>query len=167
MYRFHVCLHARPREAPHGVTAEINGRAVATLAVSPVSLAESLGKSFEEAAATLSALPRLFFEPDGSFVWVSTVESPWQVEGWLYDRDGRLLYVELKGTCPRAAFDDLLRAFGWPGTPLVFQLVRQAVFLDEPEFRKVVEGLPRSSDADHHGGDGMRSAHSNADELSN
>jgi hypothetical protein len=25
---------------------------------------------------------------------------------------------------------------GWPQTPLVFQLVREAVFLDEAEFRR-------------------------------
>src|SRR5687767_6803554 len=99
MYRFHVCLHARPREAPLGVTLEIEGRSIATLAVSPASLGEPFGASFEDAASRLSGLPRMFFEPDGSFVWVST-DPAWQVEGYLFDRDRRLQYVELKGSCP-------------------------------------------------------------------
>jgi hypothetical protein len=137
MYRFHVCLHARPREAPPGATLEIEGRSIATLTVSPALLGEPFATSFEDAAAALSALSRMFFEPDGSFVWVSSGDAAWQVEGCLFDREGRLQYVELKGSCPEAAFDELLRSFGWPATPLVFQLVRQAAFLDESEFRKL------------------------------
>jgi hypothetical protein len=30
----------------------------------------------------------------------------------------------------------LLSAIGWPGTPVVIQLLREAVFLDEAEFRR-------------------------------
>jgi hypothetical protein len=33
-------------------------------------------------------------------------------------------------------FDRLLGAFGWPSQPLLMQLVRAAVFLDEPTFRR-------------------------------
>ena len=42
----------------------------------------------------------------------------------------------MKGTCPPQRFDELLAALGWPQTQLVFQLTRQAVFLDEAEFRR-------------------------------
>jgi hypothetical protein len=53
----------------------------------------------------------------------------------LFDRNGRLLFVDLKGSCPADQFDRLLSAFGWPETPVMFQLTREAVFLDEVEFR--------------------------------
>lgn len=72
--------------------------------------------TFEEVFATLEAWPRMFIEPDGSFVWVGQETltdgslAPWQLDGHLYDRDQRLLYVELQGTCPRAAFEQILAA---------------------------------------------------------
>ena len=97
--------------------------------------------TFEEANDRLAALERMFCEPDGSFVWTSSQgEPPWQVDGNLYDRDERLLFVDLKGTCPREQFDRLLTALGWPATRLVFQLTREAVFLDEAEFRRLAGG---------------------------
>jgi hypothetical protein len=109
-----------------------------TLEVAPASLRVPCACSFEDAAAALSSLPRMYCEPDGSFVWVSAALEPaWQVDGNLYDRDGRLLFVDVKGSCPVARFDELLRALGWPATTFVFQLVREAIFLDEAEFRRV------------------------------
>jgi len=93
--------------------------------------------TFEQAESSLAALPRMFIEPDGSFVWVADRgERAWQIDGQLYDRNGRLLYVEVKGNCPADALDRLLRAFGWPDVPLVFQLIREAVYLDEAGFRR-------------------------------
>ena len=83
-------------------------------------------------------LPRMFIEPDGSFVWVSTdaVQPTWQVDGSLYDRNGRLLYTELKGTCSRDPFQSLLGALGAvpSSSELVVQLVRYAVILETEEF---------------------------------
>lgn len=116
---------------------ECDGRLVQTLKVPHESLAAPLGVSFEAAAQSLEQLPRMFFEPDGSFVWTSGQDEPaWQVDGNLFDRDGRLLFVDLKGTCPVARFEDLLNACGWPATPVMVQLVRQAIFLDEQVFRQ-------------------------------
>jgi hypothetical protein len=54
----------------------------------------------------------------------------------LYDRAGRLLYVDLKGACPPERFDQLLRAVGWPDAGVMFQITAAAVFLDEAEFRR-------------------------------
>ncbi len=83
----------------------------------------------------------MYFEPDGSFVWTSAQSEPrWHVEGNLFDRDGRLLFADLKGACPNEQLDRLLAAFGWPRTPLMFQLVREAVFLGEAEFRRYAGG---------------------------
>ncbi len=89
----------------------------------------------------------MFCEPDGSFVWTSPRDEPtWQVDGNLYDRDGRLLFVDLKGTCPPKEFDGLLQAFGWPATSLMFQLTREAVFLGEDEFRRLASCCWRIND---------------------
>jgi hypothetical protein len=58
--------------------------------------------SFEQASSALDTLDRLFLEPDGSFVWTgeTVADSPeaapprrWQLDGEVYDRDGRLAYV--------------------------------------------------------------------------
>ncbi|MEX2173218.1 MAG: hypothetical protein WD872_02580 [Pirellulaceae bacterium] len=93
---------------------------------------------FDAAYANLERLPRLFIEPDGSFVWRGTSDDglEWQVDGNLIDRGVVLDYVELKGNCPAERFDDLLRALGWPASPVRVQLPRRGVFLTEEEFRR-------------------------------
>ena len=73
--------------------------------------------SFEEAGERLERLDRIYFEPDGSFVWVGECPTRdgttrWQLDGMLYDHSGRLHRVELKGTCPRGAWQALLEACG-------------------------------------------------------
>ena len=97
-----------------------------------------LAVRFEEALAGLSELPRLFIEPDGSFVWRGTTEEgqAWQLDGNLIDRGDVLDYVELKGVCPSERLDDVLRMLGWPECQLAFQLPRLGVFLTEAEFRR-------------------------------
>jgi hypothetical protein len=61
----------------------------------------ALAATFEETSEALSAIPRLFIEPDGSFVWTGEeAGQPWQVDGNLSDRCDSLAYVELKGRCP-------------------------------------------------------------------
>jgi hypothetical protein len=142
MLTFHVSVHARPAEAVLNATpAIVDERPVQTLAVSAEQLATPFAVSFEQAGEALANLPRLFFEPDGSFVWVSARgDEPWQVDGNLFDRAGRLQFVDLKGSCPAVELDRLLAAFGWPQTAVMLQLVRAAVFLDEAEFRRVASG---------------------------
>jgi hypothetical protein len=74
----------------------------------------SFAVTFEQVFAALEAWPRMFIEPDGSFVWVGQVtladgtQAAWQLDGHLYDRDERLLYLELQGTCPRTALEQIL-----------------------------------------------------------
>jgi len=137
VYSFFVTVHARPADAGDGPELVVAERSVRTLRIVRQTLsATTMECSFEEAQDRLAALGRMFCEPDGSFVWVSSESEPrWQVEGHLYDRIGRLLFVDLKGTCPANDFDRLLAAFGWPKTPLMFQLTREALFLAEEEFR--------------------------------
>lgn len=99
----------------------------------------ALSVTFDAALERLAALPRLFIEPDGSFVWRGMDEggAEWQVDGNLIDRGIALAYVEVKGCCPVQRFDELLAALGWPEQPLVFQLPRRGVVLDEAEFRRL------------------------------
>ena len=136
MYSFHVAVHARPADAVAGPTVRLGDQAFESLSIPHEAISHPFGISFEEAMRRLSGLERLFCEPDGSFFWGSPHDGPrWQVDGSLFDRGGRLLFVDLKGTCPAAEFDTLLTALGWPGITLAFQLVREAVFLGEAEFR--------------------------------
>jgi hypothetical protein len=138
MYRFHITIHARGKHVTAGKVRSVDGRPVRTLSVPREALGEPMAVSFEEARAALAELPRIYVEPDGSLVWVSSSNEAdrWQVDGVLYDRAERLLFVDLSGSCPSASFDAFLRCLGWPETPLMFQLTRQAVFLDETEFRR-------------------------------
>lgn len=177
MYTFEVRIQRRPVEAVDGDCLTLRGGSHRTLGVRPAMLAAAvLPVTFEQAETALAALPRLFIEPDGSFVWVGercgrgdantpgltprgspgtpgltprgspgVAECFWQVDGQLYDRQGRLVYAELKGRCPPAALDQLLRACGWPGVPLMFQLIHEAVYMDEAEFRRYAA---TSADAD-------------------
>jgi hypothetical protein len=97
---------------------------------------EPFACTWEDAAAALEAMPRMIFEPDGSWIWSGGVgHDRWQVDGHLFDFDGRLHRVELHGTCPREDLDKLLACFGWPEQRLIFELVREGLWLSEAEFR--------------------------------
>jgi hypothetical protein len=96
--------------------------------------------SWEQAATALHRLPRMIFEPDGSFVVAGDENgSRWQVDGHLYDFAGRLHRVELHGRCPLAVFDELLCCVGWPEQQLTFEMVREGVTVSEHEFRRCAE----------------------------
>jgi hypothetical protein len=137
LYAFEAVLHRRPADASAAGTHTDAWGSWPTLAVSRESLSQPLAVGFDAATEQLARLPRMFVEPDGSFVWTSpAAERPWQVDGNLFERAGRVLLVDLKGSCPPAEFDRLLGAFGWPAEPVMLGLVRAAVFLEEPTFRR-------------------------------
>jgi hypothetical protein len=141
LLHFHATLHARSPEVLSGGAIELRGALTPTLIVPPAALAHPFAMTFEEAVAALERLDRMFVEPDGSLVWVSSSAGEattdlWQLDGNLFDRNGRLLFVDLKGSCPETELDRLLAVFGWPGTPVLFELTREAVFLDETQFRR-------------------------------
>ena len=138
LYQFHISVHARP-SGLLTASRSLRGSEFQTLIVSAEAMVVPFPISFETAAESLAKLERMFIEPDGSFVWgsSSTSREPWQVDGVLYDRQEKLFFVDLKGSCAEDDFNLLLTTFGWPGTSLMFQLVREAVFLDEAEFRRI------------------------------
>ena len=98
----------------------------------------ALPVTFDAAAEAMLKLPKLYYEPDGSFVWTGRREGRlWQFDGLLVDQGPLLSYVELNARdAPAESLDRLLGAFGWPAGPLMFQLPQQALFLLEPEFRR-------------------------------
>ena len=142
LYAFEITLQARPAEATPGPALTDAWGAWPTLEVPKAALATPLAVGFDAALERLGAIERLYAEPDGSFVWACSRSAEpadigfWQVDGNAAERDGRLLLVDLKGSCPAAEFDRLLDAFGWPEQPLMMQLVRAAAFLDEATFRR-------------------------------
>jgi hypothetical protein len=135
-HSFHITLHAEPPGDWSRRPVTLEGFTTESWDIPSPKLDCPMPVSFEEACSALSELPRLHIEPDGSFVWVSARDAvrPWQVDGMLYDRGGRLLYVELKGRCPAFRFVELLTAFGCLANPCVVQLVRYAVVMDVSEF---------------------------------
>ena len=144
LYAFDITLHVRPAEAIAGDTLADAWGTWPTLAVPKAALSTPMSIEFDDALQRLGRFERLYAEPDGSFVWTSsrdlTTEAGnhawWQVDGNAFEKDGRVLLVDLKGRCPASDLDRLLGGFGWPGQPLMMQLVRSAVFLDEATFRR-------------------------------
>ncbi len=65
--------------------------------------------SFEESEARLRELPRLHWEPDGSFVWTGESGNQ-QIYGMVYDRGGRIQYCDLQGDCSLQMWQELCQA---------------------------------------------------------
>ena len=157
LYAFEIAIHARPEAAAAGPVFTDEWGSWLTLDLPKAALAAPLAIGFDEAFERLGRLERMFAEPDGSFVWACSrtaaeESSPWwQVDGDAFERAGRVVLVDLKGSCPAEQFDRLLEAFGWPGQPVVMQLVRPSVFLAEATFRRHAEARGRG-----HGGEALR-----------
>ena len=137
LFRFNATLHALPTGVQPGEEILLRQMALPTLKPTGAELYTPFNCTFEETAAVLEQQPRVFFEPDGSFVWGEGADAErWQIDGHLFDRGGRLLYVHLKGTCPAEVFDHLLASVSWPETPVMLQLQLEGYVLNEPTFRR-------------------------------
>jgi hypothetical protein len=74
-------------------------------------LGNSLQQSFEGFAEVMSSLPGMYFELDGSFVWVEQAGSQlFQMDGMVYDKEGRIVYVEIKGCISKRQWRTLCNA---------------------------------------------------------
>ena len=72
---------------------------------------QQLPQSFEALAEKLRSMPGMFFEMDGSFVWMDHDLTPAsQMDGMVYDRQGKLEYVEIKGACNAQQWHTLCQA---------------------------------------------------------
>ena len=138
MYAFECSLHAPPdSDAPvSGEPLTDSSGQWPTLLIAQDQLSTPLLIGFDDVLNQLGNLPRLYAEPDGSFVWTSPQENTrWQVNGNLYERNDRVLFVEIKGSCPASEFDQLLACFLSDEKACVVQLTRPAVFVTVEVFR--------------------------------
>ena len=135
---FHVVIHPRPDGLCSQRDVHIGDRTLPALSLPNETSQPPFSLSFEEAVARLRQLPRMFVEPDGSFVWVPAGSGErYQLDGSLCDNGTRLLHVELKGNCDGTTFDTFLQVLGWPEQAVMFQLVRDGIYLAEDEFRQL------------------------------
>ena len=140
MQPFRIVIRAIPNSELPTRSVALGGRDVTALIVPAQLQATPLGVSFEQAAEVLETFPRMHFEPDGSFVWVSSSEEDeaWQVDGNLYDRDESLIAIDLKGTCTQLRLTQLLDVFRAAGRELMIEVVRDAVFVRERDFLELL-----------------------------
>ncbi len=104
---------------------------------SATGLAAPLATTFDDAVSSLSHLPQLLIEPDGSFVFSGEHQGArWQIDGTLIDGGAKLFYVELKGHAPPGPLDQLLACFSSGSTPLVFAPVEGGELMSAAEFRR-------------------------------
>jgi len=73
--------------------------------------------SFEALAQAIGDWPGMFFEMDGSFVW-TTMDGGrrCQIDGMVYDRDGAIEYIELKGDVTPDTWRQLMHAMAIEST---------------------------------------------------
>ena len=138
MYAFECSLHALPDSEvlASGETLTDSCGQWPTLLIAQDQLITPLPIVFDDVLNQLNTLPRLYAEPDGSFVWTSPQENiRWQVNGNLYERNDCVLFVEFKGSCPASEFDLLLACFLLDEKACVVQLTRPAVFVTPEIFR--------------------------------
>ncbi len=143
MYAFHATLWAARPRPPQGPLVPLRGDHFATLAPHVAPYLDPFPVTFEQAAAAMARLDRMLVEPDGSCIYSGDHPAAWRLEGNLFDRDGRLLNLQLWGRCPPPAFDRLLNCLDWPATQVVFECARDGVYLAEAEFRRFA-ALPQT-----------------------
>ena len=139
MKAFHIIVRGLPDASLQTGRLTMEDVDLQTLDVPSTLQSTPLPVTFERVADLLEAFPRLHFEPDGSFVWVSPNDAAvaWQLDGNLYDRGDWLNHVEIKGTCVVAELQRLLAVFS-AGAKLMIEHVPLAVFVTEEELLKLV-----------------------------
>lgn len=112
-----------------------------TLQVIRTGLACPLGVSFDSLGRRIESEPQIYFEWDGSFVWVSpNGRNDWQVDGMIYDAGDEVQYVEWKGYCDAPAWmhwlaflEDASSNMSQNRGRLVAHWVDQDVWLDQEQ----------------------------------
>lgn len=133
---WHITVHAHPEKPLERIPITLKGRDVLRLELPSEWLTKPMLLSFDTVLERLEQLPRLYIEPDGSFIWIGP-QGPdqWKFDGQLHDSTGGLMTMELKvsGTAPD--LDALLGCLEWPERSYVFQLVHEGVYLEDEQVR--------------------------------
>jgi len=139
-FRFHANLYKPPERLTAGEAVTLRGIELTPLREPdgrPPTFDEFFPASFERVLERLVELPRLDAEPDGFFVQSGEVGADrWQLDGHLFDFDGQLHRLELHGSCPAGALDDVLACIGGDDAPVAFELVQEGVALNQRQFRR-------------------------------
>lgn len=135
MYHFEVSLFARPTDLEFNSPVELRGVSLTPIDPTALTAGKLFTCTFEETATKLAALFSMDIEPDGYFVWARGIDADrWQVDGHLFDRNNKLWRVDLKGSCPKENFEELLSCIDAPTDQIVFQLVQEGITLEEANF---------------------------------
>ncbi len=90
-------------------------RRCATMAFLPI--------PFSRWVQNLGDVPYFAWEPDGSFsLCSSTGHGAWRMGGNVWERNGRIAWIDVVGTCDWAGLKRVFSACGWPATPLLVHL---------------------------------------------
>lgn len=140
MYQFHCSILAVPPQLAPGPEVVLRGVRLPTWVGDgggPPLFTATFPRSFEEARLGLDALPRMDTEPDGYFLLAGDAQGRrWQIDGHLFEWEGALHRMELRGQCPQGMLNGMLAVLGWPETEVVFQLVQEGATLQEADFRR-------------------------------
>ena len=101
-------------------------------------------RSFEQVALELSAIERLFFEPDGSFVWTDCQGQ--QLDGLLLDRVDRVVLLELHGTARWENLQPILQTLGWPTKEVMFEIISAGIYVSLDDFIRLAAMEKREVD---------------------
>lgn len=137
----HASLHARPADRLPIREIDVYGFHRRVCDVSANQLRHPLSVTFEELTDRFMAQPRLFCEPDGSFVWVGQDqddEHRWQIDGQLNDSAEGLMSIEVKFAGRITNLSTLWQLCGAPEQRLLVQLVQFGVYLETDEFGKLL-----------------------------
>ena len=132
----HWIIEARPATAEMGSEVEIDDHRLPALDVPANDRGQALAVTFDEVAQQLMASPGVYWEPDGSFAWTDAGPPRYRLQGQLADGGTHLQHVELWGQPSPHMLDRLLEFTH--GGPLMFQLVRWGVYVDEAELRRIL-----------------------------
>ena len=114
-----------------------NGVALACLEPGGLSRDDLFDVGCDAVMAGLARMPRADAEPDGFFVLTGHADDrDWRLCGQIHELDERIWRVDLRGECPFATLEEILRMLGWPQMPVVFELVQLGLKLGEDDFRR-------------------------------
>jgi len=128
----HLVVHAAPERMLTCSEVTLGGHSLEALSLPTSWLSRPLAVSFDEVLSRLEQLPRLYIEPDGSFIWIGpTGPAEWKIDGQLHDSASGLMTIELKVEGDSPDLCAIFHCLDWPAESLVFQLVREGIYVDD------------------------------------